>query len=306
MLKKVGLNRMRDSKNLHNVLGFLLIFFITIYLYYLFYKPVEGFFAKSDACEVATRNRDFIQRQVNDVSANLVNLQSKLNQVTDIRTEIYRLLFNNNCLDFVTSNEPCKTIVNNYNQNEASLTKALADQKMNSDKLADLTGNLGALQANEAKNRDLIKRANDYLNIAKNCAESYFVDEKVGCCSILTAQRKRELCAQTLQLKRKAEDELNQLIEAPKQLPLLQANTTSLQDSVNRLKANKAKLQTDIDTNKCIRVKSSFLCLELEAQRKLLGTSIENGTFQQKSFLDFFKSKSTPLADINTLVSNSC
>lgn len=53
------------KKTLQNTL-FILSFLILLgfFLYYIYYKPIEGFFAKEDACVVARADKTYIDNEI--------------------------------------------------------------------------------------------------------------------------------------------------------------------------------------------------------------------------------------------------
>lgn len=78
---------------------FLLVFIILLgfFLYYIYYKPVEGFFAKEDACAVARADKTTIDNEINSFTSNYNAILPTLSGAIGARSEIQAVLTSNNC-----------------------------------------------------------------------------------------------------------------------------------------------------------------------------------------------------------------
>lgn len=293
---------MRTSRVLRIVFPALFFCLFGAFLYYLFYKPVEGFFAKSDACEMATKNRDFILGQVNDVSKNLNNLDEKIKKVSGIRDEIQRLLDKNSCLTFNISNQTCFDNKRNYDYHNDFSNNYASELKKNNDIITDLTPKIKKFQDDYDANNVTYIRLTE-VELQKN-----------GLTCDPTVKNKtypgETSCAELI----KVRNEYNtKMINATFEKNRLQPELTNATSEVARLTPlynesykNKLYWQGQLNTNKCFTVKSSFLCTELGNQLKFIDVAIKGAENNQIDFKRFFDEKTKPLTDINTILTNSC
>lgn len=117
-------------KKSHHTL--LILFFLVVLgfgLYTFYYKPVEGFFAKTDACATAKADKTFIQNQVTDISNSLAALQNKLNKVNSIKQEIQGIQSQNNCFTTNASSFLCEQLALQLEQLNTQISLGVSDQK---------------------------------------------------------------------------------------------------------------------------------------------------------------------------------
>jgi hypothetical protein len=290
------INRMkRNHKDTLLILLFLIV--LSAFLYYLFYKPVEGFFAKKDACDVAVKNREFIQNQVNTVSGSLDKLQKKFDSVGNIRAEIQGYLTKYDCLQFNSSDPVCNDLVNQFNSISAKLTNALADKKLYEEKEVEanteITKATNGIKINTEKLPPLIDLE---LNVLK-CKEKDYADSNNTCSKIKDAKKQFN---DFIKLDTEKKDKFQKQLDASKQ------NIALLSKSIPEFDAQKKSLQSQLDQKQCTKIKSTFACNEFRNQLKFLEKIVDNAKTAQKTYSDFFKAKSAPLDDIKKLVADNC
>ncbi len=286
----------RNHKDTLLILLFLIV--LSAFLYTLFYKPVEGFFAKKDACDVAVKNREFIQNQVNSVSGSLDKLQTKFDSIANIRAEIQGYLTKYDCLQFNTSDPVCTDLITQYNTTNTKLTNALADKKLYEEKQAEANTKIKALT-------DSIKASNDALAKIQEV-----LDKKIIVCTDKDYADSTNTCFNIKGAKDQYNTNINKDTESrtsfQTQLTTSTQNLASLAKTIPEFDAQKKSLQTQLDKKECTRIKNTFACNEFRNQIKLLEKIIDNSKTAQKAYTDFFKAKSTPLDDIKKLVADNC
>lgn len=285
----------RNHKDTLLIVLFLIV--LSAFLYTLFYKPVEGFFAKKDACDIAVKNREFIQNQVTSVSGSLDKLQTKFDTVANIRAEIQGYLTKYDCLQFNTSDPVCSDLITKYNTVTTSLTTALADKKLYEEKEGEanteITKATNGIKINTEKLPPLLDLEQNVLK----CKEKDYTDPNNTCSKIKDAKKQFNDFIK-LDTEKKAKFQ--------KQLETSKQNLASFAKSIPDLDAQKKSLQTQLDQKQCTRIKNTFACNEFRNQLKLLEKIVDNAKTAQKAYTDFFKSKSSPLDDIKKLVTDNC
>lgn len=275
---------------LQSILTTVFLLLLGAFLYYLFYKPVEGFFEKTDACDMAKKNQVFIQNQVNDVSANLVNLQTKLNKVGDIRSELQGLLTKYGCLQFNTSNAICINLSSRFTTTDTQLTNALIEKKTQEDKILEANTKIPQLTANITANTGKLTQLT--TDPILNC------DPKKGTVYLTTDQ-----CKLIVELLRKTQADINTDTTSKTYFTTQLTNSTSnlakMNSVITDLDTSKKSVQSDLDKNNCTTIKSTFTCSELNGQLKLLEKTIDNAKKDQSYFQSYFTEKSAPLNAIN-------
>ncbi len=284
---------MKAYKGFSKVLPFLCLVLITAYLYYVFYKPVEGFFAKSDACDMIQKNRTFIQGQVDDVSKNLSNLQDKVTTTNTIGTEILDYLDKNACFSMNKTDTTCTSLWTQYTGASSTISSVKTTIANLTSSIADLTkqlttvqGRMDAWDKNKSGGQYTPKEFFEQLKCTANSADNT--------CKVLTQMN-------------------NQYISDTATKPTLTnqitAQNTALTNAQTQLRntqSTKINAVTSLTNGGCLTYKTNFFCSELLGQYNFLQTTIKNAQTNQQGFLSFFNTRRTPLDDIIKLQTDAC
>jgi hypothetical protein len=278
------------------LLSFLFLFLLGYLLYLVFYKPVEGFFAKTDACDMANRNKTFIQNQVTDVSNNLLNLQNGIQRASGIRRELQDLLYTNNCLILATS-DTCATLNATFTNTSTQLKNALAEKKISDEKIASLNSQIATLTT------DI-----NALNTTITNLTSYFTQYNLSCTVATTAGNYAgaQACTGLQRIQTDLPIKISDRTNLTTQLTAETTNNTRLQTNITSLDTTLKNTQDQLDTNACISYKSTFLCNQISSQYRVLDRTFQNSKADLIEYTNFYTAKSSPLADINALITNAC
>ncbi len=279
---------------------FIILFILLLgaYLYYLFCKPVEGFFAKTDACQIANENRIFMENQEKDVTQNLTNLENKFTSIAPIRAEIQSNLTKFACLQFNTSNPTCTTLTNAFNLVDTQLNTQLANKKLNEDTIAEANTKIPQLTASINDLNSRITKLNEALTTVISCDPRKSNYAGATQCATIDATVK--------EWNAKIATDTSSRSFLQTQLNTATANVTTTNPIIATLTSQKQSFQTQLGTNQCTTIKNTFICNELNNNLQLIDQSIQDARKEQEQYTTFFNSKRTPIDDIKALIQNSC